>query len=329
MGVEMHRRLYRAMRAIRRFEETAYDLYGQRVMLGPIHTSIGQEAVAVGVCDNLRADDLVVSNHRGHGHAVAKGAPIDRLLAELCARATGVCRGKGGSMHIADMAHGVVGSNGIVGAGLPIATGLAWAQQVRKTGNVVAVFFGDGASSQGMFHESLNLASLWKLPVLFVCENNRYAVYVRAEDSIAGKHVAVRAAGYGIPGITVDGMDVLAVRDAVAALIQRARKGDGPALVEAETYRFMGHSRGDPRYGPYRTKEELEEWMARDPLRILAQKGALTDQEVAAIEAEVEREMSAAVAFVHQSAFPEPTTAFEDVYAEGLPKDALRRGGRP
>jgi pyruvate dehydrogenase E1 component alpha subunit len=255
MEVELHQRLYRAMRAIRRFEETAYDLYGQRVLLCPIHASIGQEAVAVGVCDNLRLDDLVVSNHRGHGHAVAKGAPVDRLLAELCARATGVCRGKGGSMQIADMAHGVAGSNGIDGAGLPIATGLAWAQQVRKTGNVVAVFFGDGASSQGMLHESLNLASLWKLPVLFVCENNRYAVYVRVEDSIAGKRVAARAAGYEMSGITVDGMDVLAVRDATAALINGPGRAKGPPSWKQRrigSWVTLGGTRATARTGPRR-----------------------------------------------------------------------------
>lgn len=308
--------LYRSMYRIRRFEETAYDLFTQRILIGPIHTYIGQEAISVGISAHLGTSDLVVSNHRGHGHAIAKGVPTDILLAELCGRATGCCGGKGGSMHAAYMQKGVVGSNGIVGAGLPIATGLAWAQAVRRTGNIVVAYFGDGASSQGAFHESLNLASLWELPILFVCENNGFAVSVRTEKGVAVKDVAVRAQGYNVPGIVLDGMDVLAVRDASADLIERARRGEGPALLEAKTYRFMGHSRGDPKYGPYRTKEEWEKWLERDPLTVLQQRASMTDQTIRALREEIEAEIAAASRFALESPFPEPASAFQHVYAD-------------
>jgi pyruvate dehydrogenase E1 component alpha subunit len=308
--------LYRAMYRIRRFEETAYELFAQHVLIGPIHTYIGQEAIAVGISANLRASDLVVSNHRGHGHAVAKGVPVDMLLAELCGRATGCCRGKGGSMHVAYMEAGVVGSNGIVGAGLPIATGLAWAQTVRRTGNVVVAYFGDGASSQGTFHESLNLASLWKLPVLFVCENNGFAVSVRSGKGVSVKDVALRAQGYSIPGMTVDGMDVLAVQEASAPLLECARGGGGPALLEAKTYRFMGHSRGDPKYGPYRTKEEWAQWVDRDPLIVLKRRACMADNTIKDISNAVEAEIAAALRFALESPYPHPATAFDHVYAD-------------
>jgi len=310
--------LYRSMYRIRRFEETAYDLFTQRILIGPIHTYIGQEAIGVGISANLRTSDLVVSNHRGHGHAIAKGVPTDVLLAELCGRATGCCGGKGGSMHAAYMKTGVVGSNGIVGAGLPIATGLAWAQVVRRTGNLVVAYFGDGASSQGGFHESLNLASLWKLPVLFVCENNGFAVSVRAEKGVAVKDIAVRAQAYNVPGVLVDGMDVLAVRAATAPLLERARSGEGPALVEAKTYRFMGHSRGDPKYGPYRTKAEWEQWQGRDPLTVLQQRASMAEQTITALREEIEVEISAASRFALESPYPVPATAFQHVYADAV-----------
>jgi TPP-dependent pyruvate/acetoin dehydrogenase alpha subunit len=307
--------LYRSMYRIRRFEETAYDLYNQRILIGPIHTYIGQEAVGVGVSAHLGTGDLVVSNHRGHGHAIAKGVPTDILLAELCGRATGCCGGKGGSMHAAYMPKGVVGSNGIVGAGLPIATGVGWAQAVRRTGNIVVAYFGDGASSQGAFHESLNLASLWKLPILFVCENNGFAVNVRAQKGVAVDDIAKRAQGYNVPGIIVDGMDVLAVREASGPLVECARRGGGPALLEAKTYRLMGHSRGDPKFGPYRTQAEWEQWQARDPLTILPQRAAMAIETVKTLQEEIETEIAAALRFALDSPFPEPASAYQHVYA--------------
>jgi TPP-dependent pyruvate/acetoin dehydrogenase alpha subunit len=308
--------LYKTMYTIRRFEETVYRLFNERVIIGPLHTYIGEEAIGVGISANLKKTDLVVSNHRGHGHAISKGIPLNILMAELCARATGCCHGKGGSMHIANLENGVIGSNGIVGAGLPIATGLAWAQRYLNTGNVVVAYFGDGASSEGSFHESLNLASLWKLPVIFVCENNQYAVNILTEKAVSVKDISIRSVAYSIPGITIDGMDVIGIAEKTASCIKRARDWEGPSLIEAKTYRFMGHSRGDPKYGLYRSKEEWDSWQEKDPLKAFKRKNFLTLDEINKIEEDVEKDIADAVKYAMNSPFPRPEAAFDDIYAD-------------
>lgn len=256
---------YRRMLLIRLLEEKVAWLFSRDLVSGTCHLCVGQEACAVGALAAIRPDDLVVSTHRGHGHALAKGCDPRRLMAELTGKSPGYCRGKGGTQHLSVMEIGFVGTNGITGGGIPIATGLGLAAAYRKTGQVVLSFFGDGASNQGTFHESLNMAALWKLPVVYVCENNGYAMSTPASRGVAVKDIAVRAASYGMPGSVVDGMDLLAVREAVAGAAESARAGRGPSLIEAKTYRFSGHSKSDRRV--YRTRQEEHEWEARDPIR--------------------------------------------------------------
>ncbi len=292
------------MLLIRRLEERVDALFAAGELRGTSHLSAGQEATAVGACAALRADDYVTSNHRGHGHFLAKGGDARRIMAELFGKATGYSQGKGGTQHMADFSIGFLGMNGITGGMLPIAVGAAFSARYRGTGQVALAFFGDGASNQGTFHEALNMAAIWRLPAVFLCENNCYAMSSPACCMVSG-NIANRAAGYGIPGVTVDGNDVAAVHVAVAEAAARARAGDGPTLVEALTYRILGHSRGDLRV--YRTREEEAEWAARDPIARFADAartaGALSPSDIAAIESAVDAEVAAAEAFARESPF--------------------------
>jgi len=286
--------LLRQMWEIRMFENRVYELLGRNVIKGASHLYAGQEAVAVGAIATLRDDDLITSTHRGHGHCHARGAAIakteeervthyNKMLAELCGRATGYCLGRGGSMHIADVENGNLGATGIVGGNLPVATGAGLAQQMLDSGRVVLCFFGDGAANLGPFHESLNMAAIWDLPVVYVCENNQYAMSYSVKRAFAIERISDRAAAYGMPGVTVDGNDVEAVYQAAGEAITRARRREGPTLIEAQTYRLCGHSRSDPR--TYRSKEEEAAWQLRDPIPSLAvrlkQMGAATDESLA------------------------------------------------
>ncbi len=309
--------LLRQMWEIRLFEETVYDLLGKNLIKGASHLYAGEEAVAVGAISTLRDDDLITSTHRGHGHCHARGASLakteearqehySKMMAELCGRATGYCRGRGGSMHIADVEKGNLGATGIVGGNIPVATGAGLAQKMMNTGRVVLCFFGDGASNTGNFHESLNMAALWKLPVVYIVENNLYGMSVPITKAAAKLDIADRACAYGIPGEVVDGMDVLAVRQAVAKAVARARKGQGPSLIECQTYRWYGHSRSDPRV--YRTKEEEAAWKQRDPIpnfaRRLIEAGVATQEEIDALEKKVQEEIKEATEFALNSPTP-------------------------
>jgi len=309
--------MYKKMLEIRCFEEKVFELYGQNLVPGTIHLYAGEEAVAVGVCSSLRNDDYITSTHRGHGHCIAKGADLKRTMAEILGKKTGYCKGKGGSMHIADFIVGMLGATAVVGAGLPIAVGAGLSAKLRKTCQAVACFFGEGASNQGTFHESMNLASAWSLPVIFVCENNLYAMGTRQSRIMNIENIADRAVAYGIPGVTVDGNDVLAVFEASQKAVDRARSGGGPTLVECKTYRHKGHSRVDP--AKYRPKEEVEQWLAKDPLRrfkeTLLQNDAFSRAEVQKIEENVAAEIEEAVKFAVESPYPSPEEALEDVYA--------------
>lgn len=309
--------MYRKMFEIRLFEEKVFDLYGQNLVPGTIHLYAGEEAVAVGVCSNLNVDDYITSTHRGHGHCIAKGADLKRTMAEILGKKTGYCKGKGGSMHIADFAVGMLGATAVVGAGLPIAVGAGLSAKLRRTSQVVACFFGEGASNQGTFHESLNMASVWKLPVVFVCENNLYAMGTRQSRVMNVQNIADRAVAYGIQGVTVDGNDVLAVHEAARTAVERARTGMGPTLIECKTYRHKGHSRVDP--GKYRPKEEVDEWLAKDPIKRLRQtmvdNKIVTQTEIDSIEKEVADEVADAVKFALESPYPKGEEALEGVYA--------------
>ena len=308
--------MYRKMLEIRRFEERVFELFGQNLVPGTLHLYIGEEAVAVGVCTNLRKDDYITSTHRGHGHCIAKGAQLKRVMAEILGKKTGYCKGKGGSMHIADFSVGMLGATAVVGAGIPIATGAGLSIKLRGTDQVVACFFGEGASNQGTFHEGINMASVWGLPAVFVCENNLYAMGTRQSIVMAIENVADRAAAYGIPGVVVDGNDVLAVYEAAREAVKRAREGKGPTLIECKTYRHKGHSRFDP--AAYRPKEEAEEWLKRDPIprfkTKLIKSGILSEEEAGKIEEEVIAAVEDAVKFAMESPYPAPEEALEDVY---------------
>jgi len=309
--------MYKKMLEIRYFEEKVFELYGQNLVPGTIHLYAGEEAVAVGVCSGLRKDDYITSTHRGHGHCIAKGADLKRTMAEILGKKTGYCKGKGGSMHIADFNIGMLGATAVVGAGLPIAVGAGLSAKLRKTDQVVACFFGEGASNQGTFHESINMASAWSLPVIFVCENNLYAMGTRQSRIMNIENIADRAAAYGIPGVTVDGNDVLAVFEASQKAVDQARSGAGPTLIECKTYRHKGHSRVDP--AKYRPKEEVEQWLANDPLKrfrtTLQQNENFSQAEVQKIEENVAAEIEQAVKFAVESPYPAPEEALEDVYA--------------
>jgi pyruvate dehydrogenase E1 component alpha subunit len=309
--------MYRKMLEIRIFEEKVFELYAQNLVPGTIHLYLGEEAVAVGVCSTLRREDYITSTHRGHGHCIAKGAELKRTMAEILGKKTGYCKGKGGSMHIADFKIGMLGATAVVGAGLPIAVGAGLSSKLRGTDQVVACFFGEGASNQGTFHESINMASIWKLPVIFVCENNLYAMGTRQSIVMNIENIADRAVAYEIPGMVVDGNDVLAVYEITQKAVERARKGEGPTLIECKTYRHKGHSRVDS--AKYRPKEEVEEWLAKDPIKRfkekLLQTNTLTESEIQQIEKEVSDEIEEAVKFAVESPYPAPEEALDDVYA--------------
>lgn len=306
------REIFRLMYTIRRFEVTLERAHLEGELYGPFHSSMGQEAVSVGVCAALRLDDVVTSTHRGHGHAIAKGADLGRICAELWGRSTGYCRGKGGSMHIVSMDHGFVGQSPIIGGSGMLATGAALAFDLSREARVAVAFMGDGAVGQGVFHETLNLAAIWKLPAVFVVENNGYAHSFRAEQMQLNPDIATRAAGFGIPGVVVDGIDVFAVREAAGAAADRARTGGGPTLIEAKCYRWRGHNLGDAEH-LYRARQEVEEARRDDPLdRFRAATSDLIPPGVLEeIEERVAAEVDGAVRFARQSPPPDPRTALE------------------
>ena len=318
----MNEDLYRTMRLIRRFEERVVDLVNANEIAGVTHEYVGQEAVATGVCAALRPTDVITSTHRGHGHVIAKGADVPRMMAELLGRVDGLNRGRGGSMHVADLGVGILGANGIVAAGAPFAAGAAWAGRQDGTDVVATTFFGDGGANQGVLHETMNLCALWRLPVLFVCENNGYAVTLSQEQSTAGSLVE-RAAAYGIATEVVDGMDVDAVLAAATTAVARARAGEGPTFLECRTYRFFGHHTAERTMKlDYRTDEEIAAWRRRDPLTLAA--AGLDDAVRDRIDAEVEDALDEAVAFARASPLPDPADALELVYASGpRPRDGV------
>jgi len=294
------------MYLIRTFEERAEELYMEGKIWGTFHLYVGEEAVAVGACYALRADDYITSTHRGHGHCIAKGADVKRMMAELLARDTGYCHGLGGSMHIADVEKGNLGATGIVGSGIPIATGAALGCKLQKNDKVVLCFFGDGAANTGAFHESVNMAAIFNLPVVFICENNMYAMSFPAQKAFALPDIAERAKGYGIPGVSIDGNNVLEVYETAQIAIERARQGEGPTFIEARTYRWKGHSKSDRQ--AYRTKEEVREWMNKDSIKFLEKhlrEETVREEELENIKKQVEREIEEAINFALES--PEPT----------------------
>jgi TPP-dependent pyruvate/acetoin dehydrogenase alpha subunit len=312
--------MYRTMLTIRRFEECIRDLFFQGQIPGFVHVSIGEEAVPTGVCAALTEKDYITTTHRGHGHMLAKGGALKPMMAELFGKRTGYCKGKGGSMHIVSYELGILGANGIVGANIPIATGAALASSFHNNDRVAVSFFGDGASNEGTFHESLNLAALWKLPVIYVCQNNAYAEFTPTAQSTAVKDIAVRAQGYDMPGVVVDGNDVLAVYAATQAAVDRAKRGAGPTLIEAKTYRWEGHVVGEQAFvGEYRPVEEVEAAKQRCPivlfsLQLLAT-GFINQAELERVGAEVQRDLDAAVAFAQSSPQPEAQEALDDLFA--------------
>jgi len=305
------------MHKIRLFEETVDDLFARGLVHGTMHLSIGQEASAVGSVFALRAEDYILSTHRGHGHCIAKGADINLMMAEFLGKETGYCRGRGGSMHIADMQGRNLGANGVVGGGIPLAVGVGLSLHMRATGEVVMCFFGDGAANQGAFHEALNMTAIWRLPVVYVCENNQYGMSMSTQRAFNIDRVSQRADSYGMAGVTVDGNDIVAVYDAASEAVGRARSGGGPTLVECMTYRWKGHSKSDQEL--YRTKEEIEAWKRKDPIKmfreLLVSEGTLDEEEFASIEEEASRTIAAALEFAKSSPEPDADTILEGVYA--------------
>ncbi len=317
LGTETLRGALTKMHLIRKFEETAEASYMRGLIHGTMHLSIGQEASAVGAILPLRRDDYILSTHRGHGHCLAKGADPALMLAEFFGKENGYCRGRGGSMHIADIEGGNLGANGIVAGGLPIAVGVGMSIKAQKQDRVCMVFFGDGATNEGAFHESLNMASIWTLPVVFVCENNKYGMSMDIALAMAVPNVADRASAYAMPGVAVDGNDLAAVAAAATAAIARARTGGGPSLVECKTYRLRGHSKSDRNL--YRTKDEIDAWRERDPIRRLEKElvanGRFASEELVAIEKAAQLQIEEALAFAKASPDPDPTELTRDVYA--------------
>ena len=312
LALALHR-----MHLIRKFEETAEQSYMRGLVHGTMHLSIGQEASAVGATLHLVPDDYILSTHRGHGHCIAKGADVARMLAEFFGKETGYCRGRGGSMHIADIDTGNLGANGIAGGGLPIAVGVGMGIRAQRQARVCMVFFGDGAANEGAFHESLNMASIWKLPIVFLCENNKYGMSMDVARAMAVPNVADRAAAYAMPGATVDGNDLPAVAAAAREAIERARAGLGPSLLECKTYRWRGHSKSDRNL--YRTREEIDAWKERDPIarleaELVAQ-GRFAPDALAAIRAQAQKAIDDALEFAKASPSPDPADLTRDVYA--------------
>ena len=308
--------LYKTMVRIRNFEIMAEKLFLEGELPGFIHLYIGEESIATGIIANLREDDFITSTHRGHGHMIAKGADINRMMAELYGRTTGYCKGKGGSMHIADFSIGVLGANGVVGGGLPIAVGAGLGVKMKKTDQVAVAFFGDGASNTGAFHESLNFASVYKFPIIFVVENNKFASTVRTKDTTSVENISDRAVGYGIPGISIDGNDVVTVYETAKEIIKRAREGGGPSLLEVKTYRIKGHFVGDPEL--YRDKKEVEEFWLNEPIKEFEKKlvelKMLNEIEKKKIWEDSEKEIKEAVKFAKESPMPSGEDALTDLF---------------
>ncbi len=313
--IEMLKKMY----LIRAFENEAERLYMRGLVHGTMHLSVGEEAVAVGTIYALSQDDYITSTHRGHGHMIAKGGNIDRMFAEFLGKETGYCKGRGGSMHIADTKLGNLGATGIVGTGIPIATGAGLALKRRKEKKVVLSFFGDGAANEGMFFESLNMAAIWKLPVIYLCENNMYAMSSSVKKFVPTENIADRACAFNIPGIVADGMDVVEVYTAVKRARRRALSGEGPTLIEAKTYRYKGHSKSDKNL--YRTKEEIEDWKKKDPIKkfekYLIERNEISDIDIEKIKKEVKEEIQKGVEFAIKSPHPDIKTITNYVYAEG------------
>ncbi|MEM4436744.1 MAG: thiamine pyrophosphate-dependent dehydrogenase E1 component subunit alpha [Thermosphaera sp.] len=317
--------MYFKMVLIRAFEDKAHELFAAGKLPGFVHLYAGEEAVAVGIISNLVKGDYITSTHRGHGHCIAMGCDIKGMMAELYGKKTGICRGKGGSMHIADFEIGMLGANGIVGAGVPLAVGAALALKYKSPGNVAVAFFGDGAMNQGCVMEALNIAAIWKLPIVFAVEDNQYAISMRSmaptklQPRIAtARSFAERAVGFGITAVTVDGMDVLAVYEAARVAIERARRGEGPSLLDCKTYRYYGHFEGDPMV--YRSKEEIDEWRKKDPILLFEEKlirmGVITEQELEALHKKALKEVEEAVSRAEEDPYPEPSEAYTDVFTD-------------
>jgi len=336
LSQSLQREAYRRMMRIRKFEEEGVRLFTAGRIPGAYHPSIGEEATIVGACLALRIDDAMTGTHRSHGHPIGKGAELKALMAELMGKATGICKGRGGSMHLADNSVGIIGESAIVGGGIPLATGVALSAKVRKTDQVCLCFFGDGAVNQGTFHESLNMAALWKLPVIYVCENNGYAITTSVAISHAQPSIARRADSYGMPGIAVDGQDVQLVYEATAEAVARARRGDGPTLIECKTYRFQDHEVGLVIPGkPYRTDEEVEFHKSnRDPLvlyRAALIDAGVTAPELDAIESEATADVAEAIRFGEESPLPEASTLYDFMFSQPIlypPKSSLTHPNR-
>ncbi len=311
------RALLETMYRIRAFEEKVDELFMRGEVHGTTHLSIGEEATASGALMALQADDYITSTHRGHGHCIAKGADLNLMVAELLGKETGYCRGRGGSMHIADVKTGNLGANGVVGGGIPIATGVGLSIKLQGLDRICLCFFGDGASNEGTFHEAINMASIWNLPVVFLCENNQYGMSMSTHRSMHNETIAQRATAYGIPGERIDGNDALAVYEAVYKAAQRARSGGGPTLIESYTYRYKGHSKSDQ--NRYRTRDEIREWQQRDPIQrfiaVLTERNIMSQQEIQETEAAAYQAIEDAYAFAQGSPDPDPETLLEGVYA--------------
>ncbi len=324
--MEMLRRMLR----IRRFEEEVIRMVTRAEIVGTAHSYIGQEAVAVGACLALRDDDYITGTHRSHGHPIAKGGDLNGAMAELLGKQTGYCKGKGGSMHLADFSLGILGESGIVGSSIPTAVGAALGSHLQGNDRVAVAFFGDGASNEGSFHESINLAAIWKLPVIFLCENNQYAVSSSIKDMIPVDNIADRAVAYNIPGVVVDGQDVMAMYEAQSQAVKRARAGEGPSLVEGMTYRYEDHSVGLRRIvrTPYRSDEEVEDWRKLDPIAIhqdrLVSQGVADQAEIDKLDEEITKHVQEALEFARQSPYPEPSDLYEGLFANPIPLDSWR-----
>jgi len=319
IGPEKARQVLETMATIRAFEEKAEELYSLGKTHGTMHLSIGQEATAIGASDAVRSGhDFLLNHHRGHGHCIAWGGEVNLMMAEFMGKETGYCRGRGGSMHIADVERNNLGANGIVAGGIPMSVGVGLSIKLRGTDQVCLVIFGDGAANTGPFHEALNMASIWDLPVIFLCENNQYAMSMSVPRAFNIEHISQRACAYGIPGVTVDGNDYLAVYDAISTAAQRAREGNGPTLVEAITYRWRGHSRSDRQL--YRTRDEVKEWQARDPIVRFAdqlrQVGFLSDDQLESLRQNANKCIDDALAFAEASPEPDVASIMEGVYVD-------------
>ncbi len=323
---EQLKEMYFTMLKIRKFELRASELFAEGKIPGFVHLYIGEEAVATGACANLREDDYITSTHRGHGHIIAKGGELNYMMAELFGKEDGYCKGKGGSMHIADATRGILGANGIVGAGHNIAVGSGLAIQHKKTDQVCVCFFGDASTNQSTFHEALNLASVWKLPVIFVCENNGYGISVSQARHQAITDVSVRASAYNMPGITIDGNYLFAVYEAVGEATARARKGQGPTLIECKTYRWRGHFEGDPVV--YRPEGELEAWLKKDPIprveKYFVNNGVMTEEEIKKLNDDVDKMVEVAIDFAEKSPVPSLESALKDVYSDIVEEGRVR-----